>query len=151
MTIKSPPPAWMLRSLDMRANLRHNRCAERDIRNEMAVHLRRFESSKNISPQSLSRIILFSVLEYPALPVLSSRLQDAIFKEIPPTISTCSQSQPSPIVFEHSWPSCAKSALRIEGAMIAGGLIMKTRKEIDGRGFAGRRGAGLDGLKGVRV
>lgn len=39
-------------------------------------------------------------------------------------MSTCSQSAPSPMVFEHAAPRAAKSALSIEGAMIAGGAIV---------------------------
>lgn len=38
-------------------------------------------------------------------------------------ISTCSQSAPWSIVFAHSDPSFAKSAERMEGAMIAFGAI----------------------------
>ena len=37
--------------------------------------------------------------------------------------TTCSQSAPLPIVVEQSFPSSAKSAERIEGAMMAGGDI----------------------------
>lgn len=36
-------------------------------------------------------------------------------------ISTWSQSDPWSILVEHSWPRVAKSALRMEGAIIAGG------------------------------
>lgn len=36
-------------------------------------------------------------------------------------ISMCSQLAPCAIVFEHSFPSSAKSAERMEGAMMAGG------------------------------
>lgn len=36
-------------------------------------------------------------------------------------MSTCNQSAPLAIVFEHSFPRSAKSADRIEGAMMAGG------------------------------
>lgn len=40
-------------------------------------------------------------------------------------ISTWSQSAPWPMVLEQSWPRLAKSADRIEGAMIAFGAIVK--------------------------
>lgn len=40
-------------------------------------------------------------------------------------ISTCSQSAPWSIVFAHSEPSFAKSAERIEGAIIAFGAIFE--------------------------
>ncbi len=40
------------------------------------------------------------------------------------TISTWSQSAPSFMVFEHAAPNAAKSALRIDGAMMAGGDIL---------------------------
>lgn len=40
-------------------------------------------------------------------------------------ISTCSQSAPWSIVFAHSAPSLAKSAERIEGAMIALGAMFE--------------------------
>lgn len=39
-------------------------------------------------------------------------------------MSTCSQSAPWSMVVAHSEPSWAKSALRIEGAIMAGGLIV---------------------------
>lgn len=39
-------------------------------------------------------------------------------------ISTCSQSAPCSMVFLHSAPSWAKSAERIEGAMIALGAML---------------------------
>lgn len=40
------------------------------------------------------------------------------------TISTWSQSAPSPIVLEHAAPRAAKSALRIDGAIMAGGVMV---------------------------
>lgn len=40
------------------------------------------------------------------------------------TISTCSQSAPAAMVSEHAFPSSAKSAERIEGAIMAGGDIV---------------------------
>lgn len=42
-------------------------------------------------------------------------------------ISTCNQSAPCPIVAAHSSPSRAKSADRIEGAIMAGGVIFVVR------------------------
>jgi hypothetical protein len=41
-------------------------------------------------------------------------------------ISTWSQSAPCAIVLEHSAPRSAKSAERIDGAIIAGGDIVKS-------------------------
>lgn len=38
-------------------------------------------------------------------------------------LRTCNQSAPALIVSEHAFPSSAKSAERIEGAMMAGGDI----------------------------
>jgi hypothetical protein len=46
----------------------------------------------------------------------------------PSMMSTCSQSAPWPMVSEHALPREPKSALRIEGAMNAGGAIV--RKEL---------------------
>ncbi len=48
----------------------------------------------------------------------------------PSIISMCSQSAPSLIVFEHSAPRSAKSAERIEGAMIAAGAIIATSQNV---------------------
>lgn len=42
----------------------------------------------------------------------------------PSMMSTCSQSAPWPIVSEHALPREPKSALRMEGAMNAGGAIL---------------------------
>lgn len=42
----------------------------------------------------------------------------------PSMMSTCSQSAPRSMVIAHSEPSWAKSALRMEGAIMAGGLIL---------------------------
>jgi hypothetical protein len=39
-------------------------------------------------------------------------------------ISTCNQSAPWPIVREHSSPSLAKSAERMDGAMMAAGAMV---------------------------
>ena len=44
-------------------------------------------------------------------------------------MSTWSQSAPWSIVREQSWPSCAKSAERIDGAMIALGAIAAVFRE----------------------
>jgi hypothetical protein len=47
-------------------------------------------------------------------------------------ISTCSQSAPCSMVRAHSGPSWAKSADRIDGAMIALGAILSTVNCDDG-------------------
>lgn len=39
-------------------------------------------------------------------------------------MSTCSQSAPCSIFLEQSWPRLAKLALRMEGAIMAGGDIV---------------------------
>lgn len=39
-------------------------------------------------------------------------------------ISTCSQSAPWEIVSEHAFPRAPKSALRIDGAIIAAGAMI---------------------------
>lgn len=51
----------------------------------------------------------------------------------PSMISTCSQSDPWSSFLEHSWPNWAKSALRIDGAMIAGGPIVVGLRRVDMR------------------
>jgi hypothetical protein len=51
----------------------------------------------------------------------------------PSIISTCSQSQPLLTVVEHASPRAAKSAERIDGAMMAGG-DMATERECLCRG-----------------
>jgi hypothetical protein len=59
----------------------------------------------------------------------------------PSIISICNQSAPRAIVFEHSFPRSAKSAERMEGAMMAEGAIAA-----DLRGFAKgwqRRGSSI--------
>lgn len=43
----------------------------------------------------------------------------------PSIMSTCSQSDPWSSLSEHSLPSCEKSALRIDGAITAGGHMVK--------------------------
>lgn len=43
----------------------------------------------------------------------------------PSIMSTCSQSAPCSMVYEHALPRAPKSALRIEGAMIAAGAIVE--------------------------
>lgn len=48
----------------------------------------------------------------------------------PSIISICSQFAPCAIVFEHSFPRSAKSAERIDGAMMAGGDILEVGGEI---------------------
>jgi hypothetical protein len=51
----------------------------------------------------------------------------------PSITSTCSQSQPLLIVVEHASPRAAKSAERIDGAMMAGG-DMATERNISVEG-----------------
>lgn len=50
----------------------------------------------------------------------------------PSIISTCSQSAPCSIVSEHALPRAPKSALRIEGAMIAAGAMVDVVVGADG-------------------
>ena len=49
------------------------------------------------------------------------------------TISTCNQSASCSIVVLHAFPSSAKSADNIEGAMIAGGGILGEFEAIQGK------------------
>jgi len=47
----------------------------------------------------------------------------------PSMMSTCSQSAPWPMVSEHALPREPKSALRMEGAMNAGGDMIEVEKD----------------------
>lgn len=49
----------------------------------------------------------------------------------PSMMSTWSQSDPSSILVEHSLPRVAKSALRIEGAIMAGGDMLEVEGEAE--------------------
>lgn len=88
--------AW---SVDMASYLRDNRGSEGNVGHKMTVH------DINLAARDLE---------------LASS-SHAVFQNL----HTWSQSAPLPIVSEHSFPSFAKSADRIDGAIIAGGDIFR--------------------------
>src|ERR1700742_2900967 len=123
MAIERSPPSCVLRSIDMRSDLRHDRSTKRNIGNEVTVHLRTPKHYKTSARSSSHICICLLRVRCPRLLSPSCSSSDGL-SDGPHTKSTWSQSQPWPMVLEHSCPSAAKSALRIEGAMIAGRLIV---------------------------
>lgn len=95
VAVKSSLPILGRRSRDMASDLRNDWSSKGNIWDEMPIHC---------------------ILSVPKL-----RLYLGIYYVL---ISTCSQSAPCSMVFEQSAPSAAKSAERMEGAMMAAGDIL---------------------------
>lgn len=145
MAVKSAFTTSRLGTINMRSDLGDHGSTKGDIGDEMAIHLCKATSKI----MSVNEVCSMSPLRMPFSPVFLWK-RVAWREERERTMSTCSQSAPSPMVFEHAAPRAAKSALRIEGAMIAGGAMVRTGLV----GFGEKRiawlmGVGLGGRRGI--
>lgn len=65
----------------------------------------------------------------------------------PSMMSTWSQSAPCSIFLEQSWPRSAKLALRMDGAMMAGGAILEYKRIVWGEELRGREEGEMGGRR----
>lgn len=127
MAIKGAFTTSCLGPIDMRSDLGDHGSTKCDIWDEMAIHLCK-ATGKIMSVNEVCSMSLPLMCLSPVFHDKGSLVWMRVVwrEERERTMSTCSQSAPSPMVFEHAAPKAAKSALRIEGAMIAGGAMVRT-------------------------